>query len=65
MIAGSLNRTISAGGFDTTADGEEQLDAAQGLTSSASARRSRHDRKTIRAYIARGVEAPAYKPRGH
>jgi transposase len=37
--------------------------ARQGLTVSAIARRTGHDRKTIRTYIARGLEPPAYKPR--
>lgn len=37
--------------------------ARQGLTVSAIARRTGHDRKTIRNYIARGLEPPAYKPR--
>jgi transposase len=37
--------------------------ARQGLTASAIARRTGHDRKTIRSYIARGLEPPAYKPR--
>ena len=37
--------------------------ARQGLTVSAIARRTGHDRKTIRKYIARGLEPPAYKPR--
>ena len=37
--------------------------ARQGLSVSAIARRTGHDRKTIRTYIARGLEPPAYKPR--
>jgi transposase len=37
--------------------------ARQGLTVSAIARRTGHDRKTIRKYIERGLEPPAYKPR--
>jgi transposase len=37
--------------------------ARQGLTVAAIARRTGHDRKTIRKYIARGLEPPAYKPR--
>ena len=37
--------------------------AQQGLTVAAIARRTGHDRKTIRKYIARGLEPPAYKPR--
>jgi transposase len=37
--------------------------ARQGLTVSAIARRTGHDRKTIRKYIARGMEPPAYSPR--
>jgi hypothetical protein len=37
--------------------------ARQGLTVSAIARRTGHDRKTIRKYIERGMEPPAYKPR--
>jgi transposase len=37
--------------------------ARQGLTVSAIARRTGRDRKTIRTYIARGLEPPAYKPR--
>ena len=36
--------------------------ARQGLTVAAIARRTGHDRKTIRKYIARGLEPPAYKP---
>ena len=36
--------------------------ARQGLTVSAIARRTGRDRKTIRTYIARGLEPPAYKP---
>jgi transposase len=38
--------------------------ARQGLTVSAIARRTGHDRKTVRKDIARGLEPPAYKPRG-
>ena len=38
--------------------------ARQGLTVAAIARRTGHDRKTVRKYIARGLEPPAYKPRG-
>ena len=38
--------------------------ARQGLSVSAIARRTGHDRKTIRTYIARGLEPPAYKPAG-
>ena len=37
--------------------------ARQGLSVSAIARRTGHDRKTIRTYIARGLEPPAYTPR--
>ena len=37
--------------------------ARQGLSVSAIARRTGHDRKTIRRYIERGMEPPAYKPR--
>jgi len=37
--------------------------ARQGLSVSAIARRTGHDRKTIRNYIERGLEPPAYKPR--
>lgn len=37
--------------------------ARQGLTVSAIARRTGRDRKTIRSYIERGLEPPAYKPR--
>jgi transposase len=37
--------------------------ARQGLSVSAIARRTGHDRKTIRKYIERGMEPPAYKPR--
>jgi transposase len=37
--------------------------ARQGLTVSAFARRTGHDRKTIRKYIERGLEPPAYTPR--
>jgi transposase len=37
--------------------------ARQGLSVSAIARRTGRDRKTIRTYIARGLEPPAYKPR--
>lgn len=37
--------------------------ARQGLSVSAIARRTGHDRKTVRTYIARGLEPPAYKPR--
>ena len=37
--------------------------ARQGLTVSAIARRAGHDRKTVRKYIERGLEPPAYKPR--
>ena len=37
--------------------------ARQGLSVSAIARRTGHDRKTIRKYIERGREPPAYKPR--
>jgi transposase len=35
----------------------------QGLTVSAIARRTGHDRKTIRKYIERGLEPPTYTPR--
>src|SRR5919202_5941071 len=38
--------------------------ARQGLTVAAIARRTGHDRKTVRKYIARGLEPPAYKARG-
>ena len=34
--------------------------ARQGLTVTAISRRTGHDRKTIRKYIARGLEPPAY-----
>jgi len=37
--------------------------ARQGLSVSAIARRTGHDRKTVRKYIERGMEPPAYKPR--
>ncbi|MFL5334661.1 MAG: IS21 family transposase [Geminicoccaceae bacterium] len=37
--------------------------ARQGLSVSAIARRTGHDRKTIHKYIERGMEPPAYKPR--
>src|SRR5215210_7626335 len=37
--------------------------ARQGLTVAAIARRTGHDRKTVRKYIERGLEPPAYKPR--
>jgi transposase len=37
--------------------------ARQGLTVSAIARRTGHDRKSIRKYVERGLEPPAYKPR--
>ena len=37
--------------------------ARQGLSVSAIARRTGNDRKTIRKYIDRGLEPPAYKPR--
>ena len=37
--------------------------ARQGLTVSAIARRTGHDRKTIRKYVERGLEPPVYKPR--
>ena len=37
--------------------------ARQGLTVSAIARRTGHDRKTVRKYVERGMEPPAYKPR--
>ena len=37
--------------------------ARQGLSVSAIARRTGHDRKTVRTYIARGFEPPAYTPR--
>lgn len=37
--------------------------ARQGLTVAAIARRTGHDRKTIRKYVACGLEPPAYKPR--
>ena len=37
--------------------------ARQGLTVTAISRRTGHDRKTIRKYIARGLEPPAYQPR--
>ena len=36
--------------------------ARQGLTVTAIARRTGHDRKTVRKYIERGLEPPAYKP---
>jgi transposase len=35
----------------------------QGLTVSAIARRTGHDRKTVRKYIERGLEPPTYAPR--
>ena len=35
--------------------------ARQGLTVSAIARRTGHDRKTIRKYVERGLEPPAYR----
>jgi transposase len=35
----------------------------QGLTVAAIARETGHDRKTVRKYIARGLEPPAYTPR--
>jgi transposase len=38
--------------------------ARQGLSVSAIARRTGYDRKTVRKYIDRGLEPPAYKPRG-
>ena len=37
--------------------------ARQGLTVSAIARRTGHDRKTVRKYIERGLEPPAHKAR--
>src|SRR5512143_2208199 len=37
--------------------------ARQGLSVSAIARRTGHDRKTVRKYLERGLEPPAYKPR--
>ena len=37
--------------------------ARQGLSVSAIARRTGLDRKTIRKYIAKGLEPPAYTPR--
>jgi transposase len=37
--------------------------ARQGLGVSAIARRTGHDRKTVRKYLARGLEPAAYKPR--
>jgi transposase len=37
--------------------------ARQGLTVTAISRRTGDDRKTIRKYIARGLEPPAYQPR--
>jgi len=37
--------------------------ARQGLFVSAIARRTGHDRKTVRKYLERGMQAPAYKPR--
>jgi transposase len=37
--------------------------ARQGLTVAAIARRTGHDRKTVRKYVARGLEPPACKPR--
>jgi transposase len=37
--------------------------ARQGLTVAAIAREMGHDRKTVRKYIERGLEPPAYKPR--
>jgi transposase len=37
--------------------------ARQGLTVSAIARRTGHDRETIRKYVERGLEPPAYTPR--
>jgi transposase len=37
--------------------------ARQGLGVSAIARRTGHDRKTVRKYLAWGLEPPAYKPR--
>ena len=37
--------------------------ARQGMSVSAIARRTGHDRKTIRKYIAKGLEPPAYQPR--
>ncbi len=37
--------------------------ARQGLSVSAIARRTGHDRKTIRKYVDRGLEPPVYKPR--
>jgi transposase len=37
--------------------------ARQGLTVSAIARRTGHDRKTIRKYLATGMEPPTYKAR--
>jgi len=37
--------------------------ARQGLSISAIARRTGLDRKTIRRYLARGLEVPSYKPR--
>ena len=35
----------------------------QGLTVSAIARRTGHDRKTVRKYLERGLEPPGYTPR--
>ena len=37
---------------------------AQGLSVSAIAERTGHDRKTVRKYIRKGLKAPKYKPRG-
>ncbi len=37
--------------------------ARQGLSVSAIARRTGHDRKTIKKYLERGMQAPAYTPR--
>jgi transposase len=37
--------------------------ARQGLSVSAIARRTGHDRKTVRKYLERGMQAPAYTPR--
>ena len=37
--------------------------ARQGLSVSAIARRTGHDRKTIRKYLERGMQPPSYKAR--
>jgi transposase len=37
----------------------------QGLSVSAIAERTGKDRKTVRKYIARGLEVPRYSPRPH